>query len=236
MLTKKQIQRFQKLQQKKYRLSEGLFVAEGEKNVQALVQASYSVEALYSSLPQAEWGCETISEGQMKQLTFLKNPSPYFGVFKIPVADQLNHKGLVIALDGISDPGNLGTIIRLCDWFGVPQIWCSLDTVDCYNPKVVQATMGSLGRVSCLYIDLAQTLEQTSLPVYGTFLEGRALGSLDLASEAVVVMGSESHGISDAVSPYVDQQMNIPKYEMSNPIDSLNVGTAAAIVLAAFRS
>ena len=96
--------------------------------------------------------------------------------------------------------------------------------------------MGSLGRVSCLYTDLAQTLEQTSLPVYGTFLEGKALGSLDLASEAVVVMGSESHGISDAVSPYVDQQMNIPKYEMSNPIDSLNVGTAAAIVLAAFRS
>lgn len=236
MLTKKQIQRFQKLQQKKYRLSEGLFVAEGEKNVQALVQANYSVEALYSSLPQAEWGFETISEGQMKQLTFLKNPSPYFGVFKIPVVDKLNHKGLVVALDGISDPGNLGTIIRLCDWFGVPQIWCSLDTVDCYNPKVVQATMGSLGRVSCLYTDLAQTLQQTSLPVYGTFLEGRALGSLDLASEAVVVMGSESHGISDAIIPFVDQQMNIPKYEMSNPIDSLNVGTAAAIVLAAFRS
>ena len=235
MLTKKQIQRFQKLQQKKYRLSEGLFVAEGEKNVEAFIQRKYTVEALYSSLPLASWGSEAISEGQMKQLTFLKNPSPYFGVFKIPSLEKINHKGLIVALDGISDPGNLGTIIRLCDWFGVPQIWCSPDTVDCYNPKVVQATMGSLGRVNCVYTDLAQTLQQTPLPVYGTFLEGTSLGTMELPSEAVILMGSESHGISDGLRPHVDQQLNIPKHEISNPIDSLNVGTAAGIVLAAFR-
>ena len=236
MLTKKQIQRFQKLQQKKYRLLDQSFVVEGEKNIEALLSTDYPLVALYSTVTTPKWGAELITRAQMEQLTFLKSPSPYFAVFQMPEVKNLPTEGLVVALDSISDPGNLGTIIRLCDWFGVSQLVCSVDTVDCYNPKVVQASMGSIARVSCIYTSLDDYLASAQLPIFGALLEGTSLSDVPLQQNAILLMGSESHGISANLLDCLDHQITIPKYDASSAIDSLNVASATAIILAHFRA
>lgn len=235
MLTKKQIQRFKKLQQKKYRSSEGLFVAEGQKCIEGFVAAGYAIDALFSTLEAPRWEAQTIALRQMEQLTFLKNSSPYFGVFQLPKVQKVPPKGWVVALDSVADPGNLGTIIRLCDWFGVKKIYCSPQTVDCFNPKVVQACMGSLGRVECLYTDLVDFLQATNFRVLGAVLDGSPLPEMAIPKEGVLLMGSESHGISSDLLSRLDHRVTIPKYDPENPIDSLNVATALGIFLAQLR-
>jgi TrmH family RNA methyltransferase len=143
---------------------------------------------------------------------------------------------LVVALDGIRDPGNLGTIIRLCDWFGIETLLCSNDTVDCYNPKVVQATMGSITRVTISYVDLELVLKNNiDQPVVGTFLKGENIYMTQLPKSGILILGNEANGISEEVEKMVSQKLNIPRFGKSQSTESLNVATATAILLSEFR-
>jgi len=225
------------LQQKKYRDQEGLFVAEGTKCVTSFLDAGASLETLivtekaHLEHPNAQ----TISSKDFAKISSLKNPNGVLGVFKIPNPRVLPSSGLVIALDAIRDPGNLGTVIRLCDWFGVANIVCSLDTVDCYNPKVVQATMGSLATTQIHYTDLTEYLPASSLPIYGAVMEGENLYKSELPSEAIVILGNEGKGISAPVLELLTHTLTIPQFGVQQTAESLNVATATAIVLSEFR-
>ncbi len=166
-------------------------------------------------------------------MSLLKNASPVLGLFPISLPQNPPINGRILVLDGIADPGNLGTIIRLCDWFGIEHILCSEKTVDLYNPKVVQATMGSLARVHCHYIDLIDYINQSDLPVYGTFLSGDSIYKTPFPENALLVLGSESHGISSSVASLVSHKITIPRKINSGP-ESLNVAIAGAITLGEF--
>ena len=231
-ISKAQIKLIRSLQQKKYRDETGLFVAEGEKCVEELRKA-FELVYLYRE-------GENASRIEIEQMSGLKTPQGVIAVFKKPITNHqspITNGELVLALDGIQDPGNLGTIIRTSDWFGVYDIYCSLDTADCYNPKVVQATMGALAHVRIYYVDMPQWLSSVQCPIYGTLLEGENLYTKPLAKEGVIVMGNEGKGISPAVRKLITQAILIPPYkkEASEVIESLNVSIATAIVLAEFR-
>ena len=156
-------------------------------------------------------------------------------MFKIPSQNSYKDKGLVLVLDDIKDPGNLGTIIRLCDWFGVEQLVCSNETVDCYNAKVVQATMGSLTRVSIIYEELIPFFKNTSLPVYGALLDGKNVYKSKLPKDAILVMGNESNGISTAIIDLIPNKITIPRFGNLQQTESLNAATATAILLSEFK-
>lgn len=177
MLSKSQIKLITGLHQKKYRNKHGGFIAEGIKLVRELLNASYQLDQLYCTAAVADdfkaFGPMVIEERDLKKISALKTPNNVLAVFKIPKHDEIRTNGLILALDKVRDPGNLGTIIRLCDWFGVAQLVCSEDTVDCYNPKVVQATMGSLARVPIAYTDLIAYLQQAECHVFGAFMDGK---------------------------------------------------------------
>ena len=231
-ISKAQIKLIRSLQQKKYRDETGLFVAEGEKCVEELRKA-FELVHLYRE-------GENATRTEIEQISGLKTPQGVIAVFKKPITNHqspITNGELVLALDGIQDPGNLGTIIRTSDWFGIYDIYCSLDTADCYNPKVVQATMGALAHVRIHYVDLSQWLESVQCPIYGTLLEGENMYTKPLAKEGVIVMGNEGNGISPAVRKLITQSILIPSYkkEASEVIESLNVSIATAIVLAEFR-
>ncbi len=239
-LSKNQIKWVRSLQQKKQRDAEGVFVAEGHKCVEELRGA---FELVLMVTP------DNASEVEIAQMSNLRTPQGVIGVFrKSPITSSPHHlitsspQSLSLALDGVQDPGNLGTIIRTCDWFGVHDIYCSMDTADCYNPKVVQATMGALARVRVHYINLEQWLEEVhkaGLPVYGTLLEGGNMyedGAIVDKSKGVIIMGNEGNGISSAIRKRVTHPIRIPSYPAdAETSESLNVGIATAIVLAEFR-
>ena len=236
-LSKNQVKWVRSLQQKKQRDAEGVFVAEGHKCVEELRGA---FELVLMVTP------DNATEVEISQMSNLRTPQGEIGVFRkrqIPIS-TLNSQlsTLSIALDGVQDPGNLGTIIRTCDWFGVHDIYCSMDTADCYNPKVVQATMGALARVRVHYINLKKWLEEVQkagVPVYGTLLEGGNMyekGAITDKSKGVIIMGNEGNGISPAVRQLITHPIRIPSYpEHAETSESLNVGIATAIVLAEFR-
>jgi len=156
-------------------------------------------------------------------------------VFKIPKLSLIESKGLIVALDALRDPGNLGTIIRLCDWFGVKQLLCSKETVDCFNPKVVQATMGSLTRVNVFYIDLNHYLEETKQTVFGAFMDGENVYASNLPTEGILVLGNEANGINQSIEKHVNKRISIPRFGDLQATESLNVATAGAILLSEFR-
>src|SRR5690606_27302098 len=170
----------------------------------------------------------------MKKLSCLKTPTEILGVFHMPAQKSLKTEGLILALDNVRDPGNLGTIIRLCDWFGVSQLVCSESTVDCYNPKVVQATMGSLARVQINYLDLEHFLSSTDKPIYGAIMEGENVYKSKLAKDAILVMGNESNGIDSSILKKLSNTLSIPRFG-SRQTESLNVATATAILLSEFN-
>lgn len=239
MLSKNQRKQILQLSQKKQRLANGLFVAEGEKVVRELLNSSWVYESLYTTDSSFHTNAEVIRMEEMKQLTHFKTPSPVLGVFKIPPRKEILNESISIVLDGISDPGNLGTLIRLCDWFGLSELICSQTTVDCFNPKVIQASMGSIVRVHCQYVsDLAQTLKDLNKPIYGATASGNSLYNTSLPKKATFVFGSESHGISDKLNAHLDEELAIPHFKLSeNRAESLNVATAGAIFLSEiFRS
>jgi len=265
-ISKAQIKLVKSLQQKKYRDELGLFVAEGEKCIEELCRGFQPEMLIISSksdtLPDAPTKLYTASPTEIEQMSGLRSPQGVIGVFKKrSQLSDISHQtsDLMLALDGIQDPGNLGTIIRTCDWFGVHDIYCSLDTADCYNPKVVQATMGALARVRIHYVDIVEWLEEfkiqnSKLKIYGTLLEGKnmyeVLGepTAKANAKAVIIMGNEGNGISEPVRRLITHPVLIPSYspkgiseqdginkEASEVIESLNVSIATAIILAEFR-
>jgi len=239
MLSKNQLKLITSLQQKKYRIKHGLFIAEGIKVIHELLNSDFVCEYLYCTgdfeHEIKKYKPEIISDKELKKISNLITPNKAFGVFKIPEQKQVRQEGLILILDAIKDPGNLGTIIRLCDWFGVEQLICSHETVDCYNSKVVQSTMGSLSRISIVYTNLKDFLNLTKLPIYGALLEGKNVYKSNLPSEGVLIMGNESNGISEEIKELISYQITIPRFGHIRETESLNAATATAILLSEFK-
>lgn len=237
MLSKNQIKLINQLNQKKQRKKHQLFFAEGIKTVKELLDSSYELEVLFTTadiLFTEGSKTQLISEKELKTISSLTTPQTVLGVFKIPDIQPNPKAKISIVLDGVRDPGNLGTIIRLCDWFGIKQLICSSDTVDCYNPKTVQATMGSLARVQVNYIDIEKFLSETELPIYGTFMDGKNIYRQNLPDQALVVMGNEANGITREIEKLITDRIAIPQFGKIKETESLNVGTATAIVISEF--
>ena len=239
MVSKNQIKLITSLQHKKYRIENQLFIAEGVKVIQELLESNFVLEHLFETeaiFEQVPISQKTlINEQDMKRITALSSASSCLAIFKIPAATKIDAKGLIIALDDIRDPGNLGTIIRLCDWFGVTQLLCSHETVDVYNPKVIQATMGSITRVKVNYVDLNDYVLQSLLPVFGTFMDGKNVYSQELPKEAILILGNEANGISSALEKNIKNRIAIPRSGDIQKTESLNVAAATAIFLSEFR-
>lgn len=239
MVSKNQIKLIASLHQKKYRDQYGLFIAEGFKVIDELLQSHFELQGLYQTESlfnaiQPE-KCSIIAANELKKMSALATPNNCLAVFKKAPESEPVPEGLIVALDEVRDPGNLGTIIRLCDWFGVTQLVCSHQSADVYNPKVVQATMGSLKRVKVAYVELEQFLEQTSLPVYGTFMDGANVYQSSLPTQGILVMGNEANGIRPAIEAKITQRLSIPRFGTLQETESLNVATATAIFLSEFR-
>ena len=239
MVSKNQIKLITSLQQKKYRKQEQLFFAEGVKVVQELLHSNFELQDLFTTkqdfLTVPKNKVHAISEAELKKISALITPNTCLAVFKIPKAKQMVEKGLIVALDDVRDPGNLGTIIRLCDWFGIETLFCSEESVDIYNPKVVQATMGSISRVNVVYGNLETFLSQTKLPVFGTFMDGKNIYQEELPKEGIIIMGNEANGISTSVEKLVSERIAIPRFGNLQVTESLNVATATAIILSEFK-
>lgn len=241
MISKNQQKYIRQLEQKKYRKREGCFVAEGTKVVGDLLKR-YQPLALYAT---ESWdapkgvGYTLVSEEELQRVSFQQHPQQVLAIFPIPQpTDPVSLRGsLTLALDGVQDPGNLGTIIRIADWFGIDTIICSEETADAWNPKVIQATMGSIARVNVIYANLLELLDTlpSDYPVYGTFLDGENIYTQTLSGEGLIIMGNEGNGISDAVKAKVNRRLLIPDFHQGDTADSLNVAIATAITCSEFR-
>ena len=241
MVSKNQKKLIKSLHQKKYRKQHGLFVAEGKKVIKELLDAELEIHSLYTVDPDAfnisSKMVYEITDQELQQISFLTTPQVALAVFYIPKMNEINLDGLTLVLDDVRDPGNLGTIIRLCDWFGVKELVCSKQTVDCFNPKVVQATMGSITRVNINYLDIKDFLlvNKATTSVFGTFMDGTNIYRQKLPQKAIVIMGNEANGISEEIKEVVDYKITIPQFGSSQKTESLNVATATAVVLSEFR-
>lgn len=256
MLTKAKLRLIRSLDNRKWRRDSGLFVAEGPKLVGELASKLECEFLLFSK----SWAvgneqtrfriyqaCNTpeeeiVSNEEFGRASLLQTPQGVLALFRIPTYTtdpiQAMTTRLNLVLDGVQDPGNLGTIVRLADWFGIEDIWCSMDTADVWNPKAVQASMGGLARVRVHYINLPATLAELppSTPRYATALDGETLWTAPLHDRGIIVMGNEGRGVSQEVGGYCDRRLLIPPYPPEHATtDSLNVGVATAIVLAEFR-
>ena len=255
MISKNQIKFIRQLESKKFRRREGLFVAEGPKVVGDLMKhtrpqaifatkewAMSNVQSLNLSISQSlNVQCSEVSDEELRRISFLQHPQQVLALFPLPAPDAAvampQPDTLSLALDGIQDPGNLGTIIRIADWFGIDTIFCSPDTADAYSPKVVQATMGSIARIHIIYTDLIELLDALppSYPVYGTLLDGDDIYHQQLSVEGLIVMGNEGNGISPAVRQRINRRLLIPSFRQGDTAESLNVAIATAITCSEFR-
>ncbi len=238
MVVKSELKLIRSLQQKKYRNEHGLFVIEGKKAVEELLESDCRPFKILvsggSKLDVPHAYILEISSKELKQLSGLKSPNGVLGVFHMMAPQPIDFSDWILMLDGVQDPGNLGTIIRLCDWFGIRNLICSPHTVDCYNPKVLQATMGSIARVNITYTDLEMLLKNNTLPVFGTFMNGTSVYKSEFPDKGILVMGNEGNGISELVKKFCDESIAIPQYGTLTT-ESLNVGTATAILLSEIR-
>ncbi len=245
MISRNKIKYIHSLQMKKYRQQEQCFVAEGPKVVADLLELMPARLLVHTTgwTPGNETnGTETmlVSEDELRRVSFLQHPQDVLAVFPMPETDHVSPRTdrLSLALDNVQDPGNLGTIIRIADWFGIEDIFCSQGTADAYSPKVVQATMGSIARVHVRYVDLPQTISAlpADFPVYAMMLEGEDIYRQSLTRHGLIVMGNEGQGISPAVRALVNRKLLIPNYPTDRPTaDSLNVAVATAVTCAEFR-
>ena len=235
MLSKNQVKLIQKLHHKKYRNELNLFIVEGKKSINEFLQAGYTpqlliaTEAFTTSVPQHL--ITPVSKDELRKVSTLQNPDEGLAIFEQPKHKGILQEGVIVALDNVQDPGNLGTIIRLCDWFGVETLLCNTQTVDCYNPKVVQASMGSLTRVAVHYLDLAAFLTTTALPVYTMDLEGENLYTATFPKDCILILGNEANGISSEVRALSNEVITIPRFSKHQRTESLNVAMAGAIIL-----
>ncbi len=235
-MTKTEIQLIRSLEDKRAREETGLFVAEGEKLVRELLVSDFSVRRVFHT--EGDFG-PGFSPKEMERASRMKTPTDVLALVDIPrhTFDPGTLKTrLTLALDGVQNPGNMGTIIRLADWFGIRDVMCSADSADCWSPKVVQATMGSITRVAVHYGDPEDMIVKVGGPVYGTFLEGESIYDASLTPTGIVVLGSEGRGISSSVERLVTRKLFIPPFPQgSTGSESLNVAVAAAIVCSEFR-
>ena len=237
MISKSQIKLIRSLQQKKYRSKLKLFVAEGPKVINELLTAKFKLHSLYATVGNLFTGVnsEIISDEEISKISFLKNANNSVAIFTIPEQKKPRKEGITLLLDSIRDPGNLGTIIRLSDWFNVSNIICSSDSVDCFNPKVIQATMGSISRVSISYCDLTTYLSLSDLPVYAGTMDGKNIYKEKLPENAIVIVGNEANGISDNLLNLTTHKIGIPRFGNNHQTESLNVAVATAILFSEFK-
>jgi TrmH family RNA methyltransferase len=241
MLSKSQISLLKSLQNKKDRREHGLFLVEGYKSVSEFINSSYQIEAIYHTAPfdpkvlklsQKINLCE-ISVTDIDKISSLKTPQQILALVHIPTWPALHNARLKqkfsLVLDGIQDPGNMGTIIRTADWFGIEHIICSDDTVNVYNPKVVQASMGSLSRTSVYYTNLSAFLQQIDLPIFGAVLNGDNIYGTDFGHEGLIVMGNEGNGLRPEIEKVINKAITIPR---AGAAESLNVAIATALFCA----
>ncbi|MBP5505281.1 MAG: RNA methyltransferase [Bacteroidales bacterium] len=238
MISKADIKRIRALHDKKQRLSERLFLVEGEKMVAEALESGFEVVEVYRT--------DDIGEEAMERISQLSSPSPALAVVRMPAEPSASEidaliasRPLCLALDCVRDPGNLGTIVRIADWFGIDAVFASRDTVELFNPKTVQATMGAIFRRRVIYCDLPAVAAQfaaAGMPVYGTFLDGKDIYREDLSSSGLIVMGSESNGIGAEMAERVTSRLYIPPYPRESAgSESLNVAIATAVTCALFR-
>ena len=250
MISRQKIDFIHGLARKREREMAGCFVAEGEKLVFDLLRTTLILREVYctqeglSSVQSKRMKVDAIpvSEKEMERISAFKNPSAVLALFQIPETKKVSgdtFEGINLVLDGIQDPGNLGTIIRMADWFGISNLFCSPDCADLYNPKCVQSTMGALARVEVHYHDLPELLKQAAvlkIPVFGTFMDGENLYTTKLAEKALIILGSEGKGISSNLNQFLTKKISIPAYPAgSSELESMNVAVSAAIVCAEFR-
>jgi RNA methyltransferase, TrmH family len=250
MISKQKIELIRSLKDHKVREKAGLFAAEGSKLVLDLLKTSLiPTEIFVTSEGLSLFGEKLvhpevirISDREMERISSFRDPSPVLALFRIPPVDPLilaSFRGPGLVLDGVQDPGNLGTIVRTADWFGIPRLFCSADCADVFNPKCVQATMGALARVQVHYLDLSLLLQEageSKIPVYGAYMEGESVFETELSANALILMGSEGKGISPELSPFVTKRISIPSYPVGHrELESLNVAVSAAIVCSEFR-
>ena len=262
MISKNQIKYVHQLELKKFRKQEGLFIAEGHKVVGDLLSAGFIPKQIFATKDWAQLNDAVkvlieVTDDELARLSLQQHPQQVLALFPIPELSILppkfldkpsgiaerggNQRGLnnelSILLDNVQDPGNLGTIIRIADWFGIETIYCSTGTVDAWNPKVVQATMGSIARVNLVYVDPQQLFDSlpADYPVYGTFLDGENIYTQELTPYGLIVMGNEGNGISDAVRARISRRLLIPDFHKGDTADSLNVAIATAITCSEFR-
>lgn len=255
MISKNIIKLVRSLEQKKNRRREGLFVAEGPKVVGDMLP-HYTVRTIIATdewvarnaLAIQEAGQDVeivyVNDEELRKVSFLQHPQQVVALLHLPesetdTSEVLSHlrRDLCLTLDGIQDPGNLGTIIRIADWFGISNIICSSDTADAYNPKVVQATMGSLARTNIVYTDLETFLDRcpNDIPIYGTLLDGDNIYESPLTPNGLIIMGNEGNGISQEIRKRISRKLLIPDFHNGETADSLNVAIATAITCSEFR-
>lgn len=249
MIGKNKVKLIKSLALKKFRIKEQSFLAEGDKNIQEVLKSTFRIKELIATpgflssnaklINKAERVTETTSE-EIKKASLLKQPQNSIAICELPRQSEppQNLKGFNLYLDGIQDPGNLGTIIRTCDWFGMDYLFCSPDTADVFNPKVIQATMGSFTRVKIIYIpfnELVPVLKKNQTPVFGTFLEGQNIYKENLPENALVVLGNEGRGIRDNIALTISYKLNIPSVgQKGKKAESLNVAVTSGIICSEF--
>lgn len=240
MITKNQIKFIKGLSLKKNRLKSKLFIVEGEKNVNELLNSKFKIEHIYATKQFSEknssqnFAITFISNEDLSRISNLTSPNNVLAIVSIAEQQLESNTGITLVLDDVNDPGNLGTIIRMCDWFGVTQLICSKNTVDCYNSKVVQSAMGSLFRVNIKYLDLATYLSNIDTPIYGAYMNCADVKGQDLPKYSHLIMGNEANGISESISKYITNKVSIKN--IGGNAESLNVAVATSILLHEFCS
>lgn len=212
-----------------------MFLVEGNKIIKELPNSGYTISDLYSTAPELldvdETSIQKILPAELRKISFLQNPKDSVAVCAIPAETKVLETNIQIVLDGIQDPGNLGTIIRLADWFGIEQIICSQDTVDLYNPKVIQATMGSFLRVNVVYLDIEDYLKKYQHPILGTDMDGDNIYKTNFPEKFSIIFGNEGNGIRPSTESLVKQMITIPRFGKNQSTESLNVSMSAGIIL-----
>ena len=237
MLSKNEIKLIKSLKYKKQRYLNKMFVVEGKKSIYEFINSKFVLHKLFS-IDISEFSVNNVvrlSKSELEKISFLSNPNDHLAIFKIPNEKPVNRNNLLVGLESINDPGNLGTIIRTCEWFGVEDIVCSLDSVDCYNPKVVQSAMGSLSRVNITYLDLENFLNSESLNRFGTFINGESVYENKISTDnGIVVFGNEANGISSNLRSLIDVELTIPRFNNKSYPESLNLSNSLGIILSEF--
>ncbi|CAH0528932.1 TrmH family RNA methyltransferase [Vibrio hippocampi] len=239
-ISRNQLKLIRALGQKKQRKQQGLFLVEGEKNVLELLNSTLEITQLFATIEflsehEAKlhgYDCFEASLDDLSKASSLVSNNAAVAMVKMPSIEAPTAEGFMIALDGVSDPGNLGTIIRLADWYGIKHIVASMDCADPYNPKTIRATMGSFARVNVSLVDLPAYLQQADIPVYGAFLEGENIHRCEFKQQGILLMGSESHGVRPQAEAYVTDKITIPAF---GGAESLNVAMATGIILDNYR-